>query len=70
MIASKKGILPNIDSINKEIDEIESSRYFTERDESLCKCIEKDIVDLYKDKDFSLKINYTTEKKEEKNIRI
>lgn len=62
VMASKKGILPNIDSINKEIEEIESSRYFTEIDESLCKCIERDIVNLYKGKDFKIKINYTTEK--------
>ena len=70
VIASKKGILPNIDSINKEIEEIESSRYFTERDESLCKCTEKNIVNLYKSKDFSLKTNYTTEKEKRKILEF
>ena len=70
VIASKKGILPNIDSINKEIEEIESSRYFTRIDEILCKNIEKDIVNLYKGKDFKIKINYTTEKEKRRILEF
>lgn len=70
VIASKKGILPNIDSINKEIEEIESSRYFTRIDEILCKNIEKNIVNLYKGKDFKIKINYTTEKEKRRILEF
>ena len=59
VIASKKGILPNIDSVSKEIEEIEPSEYPTERDIEFFKYVEKYIPISYQNT--HIKINYTTE---------
>ena len=59
VIASKKGILPNIDSVSKEIEEIEPSEYPTERDIEFFKDVEKHIPISYQNT--HIKINYTTE---------
>ena len=59
VIASKKGILPNIDSVSKEIEEIEPSEYPTERDINFFKELEKNIPISYQNT--NIKINYTTE---------
>ncbi len=58
VIASKKGILPNIDSVSKEIEEIEPSEYPTERDIEFFKDVEKHIPISYQNT--HIKINYTT----------
>ena len=59
VIASKKGILPNIDSVSKEIEEIEPSEYPTERNIEFFKDVEKLIPISYQNT--HIKINYTTE---------
>lgn len=59
VIASKKGILPNIVSVSKEIEEIEPSEYPTEGDIKFFKGVEKDI--LISHQNTNIKINYTTE---------
>lgn len=59
VIASKKGILPNIDSVSKEIEEIEPSEYPTEGDIKFFKEVEKNIPISYQNT--NIKINYTTE---------
>jgi len=59
VIASKKGILPNIDSVSKEIEEIKPSEYPTEGDIEFFKETEKNIPISYQNT--HIKINYTTE---------
>ena len=59
VIASKKGILPNIYSVSKEIEEIEPSEYPTERNIEFFKDVEKLIPISYQNT--HIKINYTTE---------
>ena len=59
VIASKKGILPNIDSVSKEIEEIEPSEYPTERDIEFFKYVENYIPLSYQNT--HININYTTE---------
>ena len=64
VIASKKGILPNIDSVNKEIEKIEIPQYSTEEGIRQLNYFERILDDSFgKNGITNIKINYTIKKR-------
>ena len=71
VIASKKGILPNIDSVNKEIEKIEIPQYSTEERIRQLNYFERILDDSFgKNGITNIKINYTIKKDKKEILEI
>ena len=71
VIASKKGILPNIDSVNKEIEKIEIPQYSTEEGIRQLNYFERILDDSFgKNGITNIKINYTIKKDKKEILEI
>ena len=71
VIASKKGILPNIDSVNKEIEKIEIPQYSTEEGIRKLNYFERILDDSFgKNGITNIKINYTIKKDKKEILEI
>ena len=71
VIASKKGILPNIDSVSKEIEKIEIPQYSTEEEIKQLKEIEKFLNYLFPEKGITnITVNYTIEDDKRKELNF
>jgi len=71
VIASKKGILPNIDFVSKEIEKIEIPQYSTEEEIKQLKGIEKFLNYLFPEKGITnITVNYTIEDDKRKELNF
>ena len=71
VIASKKEILPNIDSVSKEIEKIEIPQYSTEEEIKQLKGIEKFLNYLFPEKGITnITVNYTIEDDKRKELNF
>lgn len=71
VIASKKGILPNIDSVSKEIEKIEIPQYSTEEGIKQLKEIEKFLNYFFPEKGITdITVNYTIEDDKRKELNF